>query len=224
MSTPSNRKDLIGKTFGRLLVLNRVQSDKNGCSMFNCLCVCGKQKTIKGTSLTKIDGTESCGCLITERIIRQNKLNSKHGLSGHPLFYILNSMNDRCYNQNSNNYKRYGAKGVLVCDEWRKDFSSFYNWCMENGWIKGLQIDRYPNKSGNYEPSNCRVVTGKVNCNNRNDNVYATIDGVTHTPSEWSDITGVNKNSIRARISKYKLTGKHAVYGKKSKPNKNEKQ
>ena len=33
-------------------------------------------------------------------------------------------MINRCYNKNSTEYKRYGAKGVQVCDRW-KNFTNF---------------------------------------------------------------------------------------------------
>lgn len=59
----------------------------------------------------------------------------------------------RCYNEKSVTYKSYGAKGITVCDEWH-DREKFRKWCIENGWAKGLRLERIDSK-GNYEPSNC---------------------------------------------------------------------
>lgn len=64
-------------------------------------------------------------------------------------------MIDRVTNKNNPRYERYLGRGITICEEWRNDFMSFYNWSMDNGWESGLSIDRI-NNDGNYEPSNCR--------------------------------------------------------------------
>ena len=75
-------------------------------------------------------------------------------------------MKTRCYNPNSNRYADYGARGITVCEEWRNDFMSFYNWSMQNGYADNLTIDRINGNKG-YEPSNCRWSTYKEQANNR---------------------------------------------------------
>lgn len=59
----------------------------------------------------------------------------------------------RCYNQNSVAYKDYGAKGIEVCQEWH-DRETFKTWAKNNGYIKGLRLNR-KDSSKNYEPDNC---------------------------------------------------------------------
>ncbi len=54
-------EEMIGHTFGRLKVLERVKSDHSG-RVFKCLCVCGKEKEISGRFL-RSGTTKSCGCL-----------------------------------------------------------------------------------------------------------------------------------------------------------------
>lgn len=55
--------DLTGKTFGKLTVIKRIENNKHGNSVWNCLCECGKTKNIEGNSLTKSKkATKSCGC------------------------------------------------------------------------------------------------------------------------------------------------------------------
>lgn len=59
----------------------------------------------------------------------------------------------RCYNPKSVAYKDYGEKGIVVCEEWH-DRESFKKWCSENGWEKGLRINRMDSSKG-YSPDNC---------------------------------------------------------------------
>lgn len=106
---------------------------------------------------------------------------------------------DRCYNKNSKRYKDYGGRGVAVCSEWKNDFQAFYNWSMNNGYKKGLQIDRIDN-NGNYEPDNCRFATAKENANNRRSNRYITVNNITHTLSEWCNILNLKYKKVTTRL------------------------
>lgn len=63
----------------------------------------------------------------------------------------------RCYNEKSVAYKDYGAKGIIVCPEWHNR-DNFRKWALENGYVKGLRLERI-NSKGNYDPSNCRFGT-----------------------------------------------------------------
>ena len=98
--------------------------------------------------------------------------NYKHGLCEHPLYNVWKNMKKRCYNKNVYNYKSYGGRGIIVCDEWRNNFKAFYDWALNNDYEKGLEIDRVDN-DGNYEPSNCRFVTRSEN--QKNKRVYGKI-------------------------------------------------
>lgn len=113
-------------------------------------------------------------------------------------------MKSRCYNENVDNYKYYGGKGVKMCDEWRDSFEAFEKWAYENGYDEtaGAQkctIDRI-DVLKDYEPSNCRWVNHVVQCNNQTSNVILELNGESHTMAEWARILGVKYTTLRGRI------------------------
>lgn len=116
------------------------------------------------------------------------------------LHNIWISMRQRCRTKTCSGYKKYGAKGIRVCKEWEA-FENFRDWAIANGYSDNLSIDRIDPK-GNYEPSNCRWVTQKVQQNNRSNNIHITCDGETHSPIEWSEITGLPVANIYDRYFK----------------------
>ena len=97
----------------------------------------------------------------------------KHGLTKHPLYCVWHNMKTRCYNPKRKAYKYYGGRGITVCDEWLFDFEAFYTWAINNGYKKGLQIDR-ENNDKNYNPENCRFITPRENVRNRGKHIYYT--------------------------------------------------
>jgi len=117
------------------------------------LCDCGNTFVAK-INAVKVGHRKSCGCA--------RNGNPSHGLSNHPLYRKWSGMITRTTNKKEDCYPRYGGRGIIVCDEWRNDFKSFYDWSIANGWINGLTIDREDN-DGNYEPSNCQFITMKEN-------------------------------------------------------------
>lgn len=94
------------------------------------------------------------------------KDNDFPGKSYTRIYRIWQGMKKRCYNPNFVSYNRYGGRGITVCEEWRNSSSSFYRWAINNGYSDDLSIDRIDN-DGNYEPSNCRWTTSKVQASNQ---------------------------------------------------------
>jgi hypothetical protein len=160
--------NLVGKRFGRLIVVSKTDKRSFGHVVWRCRCDCGKYNDVLTGNLT--DGnTKSCGCFQKERIKELNAGNNyafKHGYTaGHSilgLYVVWKGMKQRCYNPKTPDYKYYGGKGVSVCPEWKNDYLAFRNWASANGYEQGLSIDRI-NNDGNYEPSNCQFITRSEN-------------------------------------------------------------
>jgi hypothetical protein len=153
--------DLTGKKFNRLTIIKRLPNRK-GIVYWLCLCDCGNYHEARGKHL-KCGNIKSCGCLQKELTIKRSKT---HGLTKDKLYKRFRSIIQRCHYKNSINYKNYGGRGIKVCDEWRNDFMTFYNWAHESGYQDGLWIDRIDN-DGNYEPSNCRWVTPRKSASHK---------------------------------------------------------
>ncbi len=68
-----NFKNLIGKRFGRLVAVKRVENSGRR-TMWQCLCQCGSSKVIMSENLTA-KRTQSCGCLRLETTSKRNLIN-----------------------------------------------------------------------------------------------------------------------------------------------------
>jgi hypothetical protein len=97
----------------------------------------------------------------------KKKKHNRHGYKDHPLYQVWVGIKQRCYNKNAFGYKYWGERGIKICDEWVEDPKCFINWALNNGWEKGLEIDRIDNDKG-YFSNNVRFVTHQKNmCNQR---------------------------------------------------------
>ena len=119
----------------------------------------------------------------------------------------------RCCNPNTINYKRYGARGITMCEEWlnkervitdlglsTKGWITFKTWALNNGYQEGLTIDRIDNNKG-YSPDNCRWVNHKTQANNRSSNRFITYKGKTQTMKQWSEELGIDYRVMTQRIT-----------------------
>jgi predicted RNA-binding Zn-ribbon protein involved in translation (DUF1610 family) len=122
-----------------------------------------------------------------------------HGLSDTKIWTVWRSMRDRC-SIGGTGSQFYYDRGIRVCAEW-DDFTAFHRWAMNNGWREGLQIDRI-NNNGNYEPSNSRFVTAKVNSRNTRRNVNISAFGKTQCMSAWAEEYGIMRATLRFRLNR----------------------
>lgn len=194
-------KNLEGQRFSRLIAIKLVGQNIRKNNLWECKCDCGNTVTILARSL--LDGkTQSCGCLQKERVIESNiKIHTTHDKSKTNLYSKWAGMKRRCYNLNDKRYPDYGGRGITLCEEWKENFETFYNWAINNGYKKELTIDRI-DTNGNYNPSNCKWSTMLEQSHNKRNNRNITYKEKTQTIAEWSRQLGLNTKSLYTRVER----------------------
>src|SRR5262245_29818945 len=108
----------IGDQFERLTVIALLPERRA-----RCRCICGKEVIVWRNNLPR-GNTRSCGCLHREM--------SKQMPRTHGWFHAFRTeyrswvmMKNRCLNTRARNYAYYGARGIIICEEWRYSFAAF---------------------------------------------------------------------------------------------------
>ncbi|RYG99961.1 MAG: hypothetical protein EON58_01990 [Alphaproteobacteria bacterium] len=173
-----------GEIYNRLIVL-REDPPANGRRRVRAQCICGKE-TVVSVSALRSGHTQSCGCLAAETAAMNGRAGTIHGMGNHPLSYVYCGMISRCENPSNLTYGFYGGRGIYVCEEWKADRAAFFDWAIQSGYRKGLQLDRIDN-SGPYSPKNCRWVTSKENNANKRTNRIIEAFGERKCLAQWAD-------------------------------------
>lgn len=185
-------KDLAGQRFGKLKVLSI--SHKKRSSYWCCKCDCGSQVIIREWCL--LNGTRTtCGCV-------GHKTNLKHGQSGRTRtkeYYTWCSMVGRCQNPNLPMYKRYGGRGITVCERWRNSYETFLS-DLGKAPSKKHSIERI-NNDGNYEPGNCKWATNDEQQRNRQGVILVTHNNLTLPLSDWCNRLKLNRSTVRKYLN-----------------------
>lgn len=167
-------------------------------------CKCGREFE-QSVDVIRRSVTKSCGC----RQSNSGEKNSRrsHGFSNknspyNDTYRTWAKIKERCYNKNCWGYQYYGAKGVKMCDRWLGE-NGAKNFVQDMGVRPSGKhsIDRFPNKSGDYEPGNCRWATQTEQARNKDNNALVTFRGESLTCGEWSERTGIKWSTIWKRIS-----------------------
>jgi hypothetical protein len=114
---------------------------------------CGKERQVKyrkyGVRVAK--NCHSCA----GKKLNPARWSTKHGHTGTKLYWMWCGMKNRCYTVKSPAYRFYGAKGIVICDDWL-DFAVFRAWAMANGYDPTIKLDLHRRDSSkNYCPENC---------------------------------------------------------------------
>ena len=163
-------KNLIGKKFHRLTVLSE-EPARNYVRYFKCRCDCGNIKITQGVCLNN-GSCKSCGCLQKEKASKLGKSKKTHGFSKMRFYRIWKGIKNRCYNERSHAYLRYGGRGICMAKRWHR-FENFKDDMYPSYLLKAkrfgernISIHR-ANNDGNYCVNNCEWTTIKIQNSNR---------------------------------------------------------
>ena len=194
LSFNNKLKIKIGSKYGNLTVLEELGAKGKGHHFcYKVRCSCGNEEIARATELNAGRKKHCVSCGI------KNGNGYKHGMCKTRLYVTWRNMISRCHNIKDKQFNLYGERGIRVCEEWRNNFKSFYDWAINNGYNENLSIDRI-NNDGSYEPSNCRWANDKEQANNRRTNHNVEIEGEVHNISEWCKLFGINVSTVRDRI------------------------
>lgn len=185
-----------GTVFGHLTFVSYAgNKGKNRAGLFRC--VCGNE-TVIAVCDAKTGNTKSCGCLMPQ-LVSQKKRQHGHARdrTQTPEYNSWVNMIARCTVTTRPDYYRYGGRGISVCDGW-KTFERFF--ADMGPRPAGTTLDRYPDRNGNYEPSNCRWATPKEQANNQRTNVDITLNSKTQNLKQWCTELGVNYGTAKSRM------------------------
>ena len=94
-----------------------------------------------------------------------------------------------------------GYENVSVCDEWARNYETFRDWALLNGYREDLTIDRIDYTKG-YSPENCRWVDHRTQANNRRSNVFIEYGGKRMTAAQWEVDKGFPRCVISCRLKR----------------------
>lgn len=114
------------------------------------------------------------------------------------------TMKERCYNKNCPSYKRYGGRGIVVCDRWVNSFENFFD-DMGKKPTANHSLDR-EDVNGNYEKENCRWATKQEQGRNTSRNVYIDHAGRRMILAEWARELGTGYNNITVMLKKKSMS------------------
>jgi hypothetical protein len=176
--------NLAGRAYGRWTVVRYAGNKK-----WLVKCDCGTEKEIHGSTLRNGQSMGCSDCSVGR---------TTHGMHGTTVYACWSNMIGRCHNPKREDFKFYGARGISVCAEWRKDFAEFYAHVGEPP--VGFWLDRHPNNDGNYEPGNVRWASPSGQARNTRRNIWINFAGAKRTLIEVSELTGIDYDCLRRRF------------------------
>lgn len=131
---------------------------------------------------------------MTNDILRQDNSN--------PTYRSYRAMVARCTSVRQRTYAHYGARGISVASVWLGS-GGFTRFVHDVGARpEGMTLDRFPNRTGNYEPGNVRWATKREQQRNTTCSVMLTFDGREMCAIDWAAELGLHPQTVYSRIAR----------------------
>lgn len=190
-------ENLLGMSFGCLVVKSREGSSIQGQARWCCSCTCGKKVTVNAVRL-KSGKTRSCGCLRKELISARLTVHGESTRKRSVEYIAWLGMKARCYNPKNPSYRDYGERGIQVCEQWVTSYTRFLS-DMGRKPSASFTLERL-DVDGGYTMGNCVWATRKAQANNKRSNYLITYSGETRTLAQWAEVLGLPARQLRARL------------------------
>lgn len=194
-----------GQRFGKLTVISEIYLIRNGrkTRFAKCLCDCGKTTTQRIVDI--FTTVSSCGCNRGK-----NKGVRGHGYTHDPIYSTFIGMKSRCYYKKDLRYNDYGGRGITIYEEWRKHPNLFFKWAYQNGYQKGLTIERKDN-NGNYCPENCEFTSRGRQANNKRNNTVIDFNDEKMSMADFCRKHNLIYQRFHDRVYRFKWPIKKAI-------------
>jgi hypothetical protein len=168
-------------------------------TMWECQCDCGISHLVRKQNLTN-GNTRSCGCLgAISRALSSRTHGATVGKKQTPEYRTWTGIKKRCENQKAKSWKRYGGRGIKVCQRWQNSFAAFLEDVGERPTPKH-SLDRFPNNDGDYEPGNVRWATATQQSRNRSTSRIHTAFGITGTTGDLAESFQIPRSCVQNRL------------------------
>lgn len=161
-------------------------------------CSCGGLVSYPASRVLNQGNPSHCGCKTDMGKSRT------HGMIGSPEYQSWQAMKARCLNPESKDYRRYGARGITVCQEWAESFAAFFAHIGTRP--KGTTVDRIDGTRG-YEPGNVRWATPLEQARNRRDLTIVKTPMGTMVLVDYARAIGLTKSAAHMRLRRGTLRG-----------------
>jgi hypothetical protein len=165
-------KDLTGKEFGRLKVLEFLERRKKR-TIWLCRCSCGEYIEIRADQITS-GKAKSCGCLQKDTVTKHGFWNTDYSKGTMKFYKVWQSLRARCDNPNLGCYENYGGRGITYDPRWsdflefKKDMYLKYLYAVKQKKLKNASIERL-DVNGNYNKENCTFIERTEQLKNKRD-------------------------------------------------------
>jgi hypothetical protein len=150
-----------GDARGAMVAVRVFRYPPSGVAWFCCAC--------GGEGLSSV-AAFSAGRLRCPSCSRRRRRDRRvtHGLTHTVEYNSWRGMKGRCYDPKNVAFAEYGGRGVRMCSDWLGP-DGFQRFLEHVGQRPGAHysIDRYPNRTGHYEPGNVRWATPSQQFANR---------------------------------------------------------
>lgn len=191
-------KNLVGKRYGKVVVVQMLGVTSYKCPVVECDCDCGR-KGLRRLGWSLRDGYgHSCGCEPDRW--DWDRGTRTHGMSHTNEYKIWVGIVGRCTNEKDKSYAEYGGRGITIDARWRESFEAFYRDIGPRP-SKKHQVNRIDN-DGPYSKANCEWASQKEQANNTRRTVFVEYDGKTEALTLLCERLGLDQLTVRRRINR----------------------